>query len=143
MSGGVTLFLFIVSLVFCAAITGLLLWLLHRSLTANRRHAARRPVSYLLPVFLSLIVVWFTAAQTVPRMLDAVALAGQVSHTEEIILDQDDIRWLSFRHNDQIFHYNRWQMMPEAGKRYRMRFTPYSLSVLRLEEVIDVASTQR
>jgi hypothetical protein len=73
-------------------------------------------VSYLLPVFLSLIVVWFTgSADCAHACLMRLPWPDRSVITEVIILDQDDIRWLSFRHNDQIFHYNRWQMMPEAG----------------------------
>ena len=131
------MFLYISSLVFCSAVSGLLFGFLRRALFANWRQTGKRPIGYLLPVFLSLLLVWFTATQTLPRLLDLVSLAGRANFTEEIELSEQDIHWLTIRYNGQTYLYNRWQLSPEPGIRFRMRYTAYSRSVLALEEIVD------
>ena len=115
-----------------------------RSLDRNYGRRNKRPISYLAPVFLSLILIYFTIDFTAPRLFDLVTLISGNYEVEEIRLTDGQIHWASLEIDENLYLYNRFQYKPEPGTPYRLTALPNSRHVVRLEPVAsntDVGGT--
>lgn len=106
-----------------------------RSLDRNYGRRNKRPISYLAPVFLSLILIYFTIDFTAPRLFDLVTLASGNYEVEEIRLTDDQIHWASLEIDGSPHLYNRFQYKPEPGTTYRLTALPNSRHVVKLDPV--------
>ncbi len=131
--------LFIVSLVISLIVSVLLLLMFFHCLRINWKQKNRRPISYLAPSVLVVILILFTVTQMIPRLLDVVQIVGSSVMIEEIELQEEDINWMTFDYQQQRYWYNRWSFDLEANTVYRVRFTPYSHYVLTVDEIAETS----
>jgi len=133
---------FLLSLVLSLAISGTLLAGLIRSLKINWERKNHRPISYLTPVLLTLVFLGLTLILTVPRLLDTVPLLAADYVIEEISPEQSDINWSTLNSGSRRFFFNQWQWQPEAGKSYRISYTPHSRYIVEMIEVAETAAVR-
>ena len=129
--------LFVVLLLAALIVSGLSLYLFFRGLKNNWHQKNKRPISYLAPVLLMIFLVAFSAAQTIPRLLDLAYLAGGTLQTEEMSFEQGDMGRLRFISNGrQYYFYNAdSELVPDQS--YRVSYTPYSRHVIRLVNLAE------
>lgn len=113
---------------------------LWRGIKVNRKRKNQRPISYLLPVLLTLGLVWVAATQALPRTLDSIVLFSGGLPSEEVSLSEEQIGSFRIEHQDQRYRYNRWQFEFSSGQAYRMTYTPYSRHVIDIEEISEIAA---
>lgn len=118
-----------------------LLVLLLKSLNKNWRRKNRLPAGYLTPVILTIAFTWFSVTQTIPRLIDLPLIISGRTISEEMVFSEDDIGWMSIENNEQRFIYYRWQFSPQADITYRVRYTPYSLSIIGMQEISETIPT--
>jgi hypothetical protein len=134
---------FALSLALSLVISGTLLAGLVKSLQINWARKNRRPVSFLTPVILTGLFILLSLYLTVPRLLDTVSMASGSYIIEEISLSNGDIGWNSLNSGQRSFFYNQWRFHPATGKTYRVSFTPHSLYIVSMSEVMDTSESQK
>lgn len=120
--------------------TGVLYWAFSRSLECNASRRNRRPISYLAPVFLSLLMVLFAIGFAAPRLQDLVSLASGNLQVQEIELGPQQIGLLTIEIDSKNYCYNRLEVKPLPATPYRMTALPYSRHVLRLEPIAEITT---
>lgn len=133
---------FALTLLICLVLSGTLLVGLIISLKINWARQNRRPISFLMPVFLTIVFMLTTLYLTVPRLLDSVFLLNNNYSIEEIHIEDGDIGWNSLTDGTRVFFYNQAKFHPESGKNYRISYTPHSLYIVSMTEVIETVESQ-
>ena len=133
---------FALTLLISLVLSGTLLAGLIISLKINWARQNRRPISFLMPVFLMIVFMLTTLYLTVPRLLDSVYLLNNNYSIEEIQISNGDIGWNSLTDGTRVFFYNQTRFHPENGKTYRISYTPNSLYIVSMTEVIETGESQ-
>lgn len=133
---------FALTLLVSLILSGTLLAGLIISLQINWARQNRRPISFLMPVILMAVFMLTTLYLTVPRSLDTVSLLTNNYAIEEISVDSGDIGWNSLTDGTRVFFYNQDRFHPEGGKTYRISYTPHSLYIVGMTEVIETGESQ-
>jgi hypothetical protein len=115
--------------------TAVIACLFGRSLDRNHNRRNRRPISYLMPVFLSLLLILFSARFTAPRLFDLVTLISGKYQVNDVLLTEKQIHWGSLEIDGQPYYYNRFQYKPQPEIRYRLTTLPNSHHVILLEQI--------
>ena len=131
--------LYIVSLIISLIVSVVLFSLFFHSLRLNWKQKNRRPISYLAPVILVAALIVFSVTQMIPRLLDLIPLVGSTLAIEEIVLQDEDINWISFEYQQNRYWYNRWTFDLETDTAYRISYTPFSHYVLTIDEMAETA----
>jgi hypothetical protein len=134
---------FAFTLALSLVISGTFLAGLVKSLQINWARKNRRPASFLTPVILTGAFVLLSISLTVPRLLDIVSLASGSYIIEEISLVEGDIGWNTLKTDHRNFFYNQWQFHPAIGNSYRISYTPHSMYIVSMSEVMDTSENQR
>ena len=125
---------FIVNLILSLTISGAMLAGLIKSLRINWERRNRRPIGYLTPVLLMAAFILLSTYLTAPRLLDTVAMVTHDYETETVTLQRENISWSSLDTKDKRFYFNQWQHHPEAGKTYKITYTPHSRYIVDMNE---------
>lgn len=128
---------FLINLMLCGSLSACLFWLLIRRLKVNWERKNRHPLSYLMPVALTLVLTVFTVGLTVPRLIDTVNILTQTYQIEEVTLAEDDIGWNTLQIAGQTYYYNQWKYEPLPGTLYRITSTPLSRQIMGIIPVSD------
>lgn len=129
------MFLYIVSLVIGLFGTAALSYAFCRSLDRNYGRRNKRPISYLAPVFLSLLLIYFSVDYTMPRLFDLIPLIAKDYEVLEVTADEEEIRWTALLIDGKPYYYNRFQYKPVAATPYRLTALPNSRHVIALDKV--------
>ena len=132
--------LFLFSLAFSLLMTATLIALLCRSLGVNWDRKNRRPLSYLTPVLLTVVLLYLSITQTLPRLLDTVAVIAKTCTVEEVNIQAADIHWNVLQNGARKFYYNQRQYTLTAGRTYRISYTPRSHYIIEVTEVAETAT---
>lgn len=133
---------FIINLAVSISLTLIILVFLGRSLSVNWDMRNRRPLSYLLPVFLTGVLIYFSLTQSVPRLLDTVAMISDTCPTDEISLAQDNHDSRIALPDGQVLHYSRLQFTFAAGKTYQITYTPNSHYIIEVTEIVESSALE-
>lgn len=133
---------FALTLLISLILSGTLLVGLIISLRINWARQNRRPISFLMPVLLMIIFMLITLYLTVPRLLDTVSLLDNNYMIEEIRIDEGDIGWSRLTDGPRVFFYNQQRFHFENDKTYRISYTPHSLYIVNMTEVIEAGESQ-
>ncbi len=133
--GVMGLLLFFMSLATSLVLTGAVLLLLTKCLTVNWERKNRHPVSYLMPVVLTVILLYLSLSMTVPRLLDAMSVAAQTFTIEEVDLTDEVIGRMTLQTSGRTLHYNPRQFSFESGQSIRLKYTPRSRFIFEVTEI--------
>jgi hypothetical protein len=137
-------FFFVLSLVLSLVLTGALLAVLMHSLQVNRERRNHRPISYLNPVFMTLVFITVVVYLAIPQLLDLVSTIEGAYVIQEVHISQGDLGWNSFHDGQQRYVYNRWQFKLVPGRTYRMTSTPHGRFVIDVTEIAEsISASQR
>jgi len=128
---------FLFSLAVSLLVTGILVALLGKSLIVNWERKNRRPLSYLTPVLLTLVLLYISMTQAVPRVLDVVTIFANTCTVEEVVARQEGIHWQSLDVGGRKFYYNQWQYQFNHGRTYRISYTPRSHYIIEVTEIVE------
>ncbi|NLO36129.1 MAG: hypothetical protein GX112_07235 [Clostridiaceae bacterium] len=81
------MFFYLLSLAACLILTISVAMILTRCLTVNWERKNKHPLSYLLPVALTVVLLYVSLTLTVPTLLDSVAIVNDTLTVEEITVD--------------------------------------------------------
>ncbi|MDD2534248.1 MAG: hypothetical protein PHC86_06070 [Eubacteriales bacterium] len=134
--------LFFWSLILCILMTGIILIFLIQALRVNRERKNRHPISFLLPVALTIVFLYLSINLTIPRFLDLVNLLSKTYSIEEIEVPENGLGWNTLLTADHRYFYNQWEIELEDGKKYRIEYTPRSYYLVRatLVETLEVST---
>jgi len=135
------LLFFLISLIVSLLLTLIVLGLLGRSLSVNWEMRNRKPIGYLMPVLLMLILIYLSLTQSVPRLLDTVAVLSRTCPIEEILVEDDDSRQISLP-GGQKLAYSRLQYEFLPGRSYLVTYTPKSFYVIEVTEIAESAARE-
>lgn len=133
---------FMINLAVSIGLTLLILVFLSRSLSVNWDMRNRRPLGYLMPVFLTAVLIFFCLTQSVPRLLDTVAVISDICPTDEINLAQDKQDSRIALPDGQVLHYSRLQFTFAAGKTYQITYTPNSHFIIEVTEIVESSALE-
>ena len=129
--------LFIVCLRIGVVGTGALYLVFSHSLERNNSRRNKRAISYLAPVFLSIVLILFAAFFTMPRLQDLVFLLSGNLEMQEVELTAGKIHWLTIEIEDKNYIYNRLQYELQPGKDYQITALPNSRHIISLEPIAE------
>ncbi len=126
---------FIFSLAAALILTVVILLLLSRSLQVNWERKNRHPASYLMPVVLTVILLYLSLGLTLPCLLDLICLADGSCPLEEIYRAELELTKTTLSSNDKTWHYNPWQFSFSDTGAYRIQYTKRSHFILAVTEL--------
>lgn len=132
---------FLISLIVSLLLTLIVLGLLGRSLSVNWEMRNRKPIGYLTPVLLMLLLIYLCLTQSVPRLLDTVAVLSRTCPVEEILAADDGSRRISLPDGRKLA-YSRLQFEFIAGRSYLITYTPKSYYVIEVTEIAESAARE-
>ncbi|MDD4138740.1 MAG: hypothetical protein GX821_09800 [Clostridiaceae bacterium] len=131
------MFFYLFSLVVCLTLTLAVAMVLTRCLTVNWERKNRHPFSYLLPVALTVVLLYVSLTLTVPTALDFVAIANDTLTVEEIAVDGSTLKRFSLVVHGRTLYVNPWQFKLEPGQVVRVAYTPRSRFILEVIEIVQ------
>ena len=132
---------FMISLAVSLLLTLIVLGLLGRSLSVNWEMRNRKPIGYLMPVLLMLILIYLSLTQSVPRLLDTVAILARTCPAEEIKVDDENGRMLALPDGQRLI-YSRLQYTFAASRSYLITYTPKSHYIIEVTEIAESAARE-
>lgn len=126
---------FMMSLVISVFLTAIILVILAKSLTVNWERKNRHQLSYLLPVVLTVVLLYVSLTMAVPRLLDSVAVLSKACPVEEIHAEAGTIGSMTIQAGERTLHYNPWQFKFTDGQSFRVMYTPRSRFILEVTEI--------
>jgi len=132
---------FFVSLIVGIFGTAVLFYAFGRSIDRNHKRRNKRPIGYLAPVFLSLLLLGFSIVYTAPRLFDLVTLFSGNYMTNDVKLTNSQISWSSLIIEGQPYYYNPLQYKPQPATRYRLTTLPNSHHVISMEPIAENVAT--
>ena len=126
---------FILSLLISVLLTAVIVVILTKTLVVNWERKNRHPLSFLMPVVLTVILLYVSVTLTVPCLLDSVAVVAKTCTLEEITLEQGAVGQMTVQAGERSLHYNPWQFKFAAGKSFRVLYTPRSHFILEVTEI--------
>ncbi|MGI6298878.1 MAG: hypothetical protein ACOX1T_06860 [Saccharofermentanales bacterium] len=129
--------LFIICLLIGVVGTGALYLAFSHSLERNNLRRNKRAISYLAPVFLSIVLILVTAFFTMPRLQDLVFLLSGNFEMQKVELTASNIRWLTIEIDDKNYIYNKLQYELQPGTSYQITALPNSRHIIRLEPIAE------
>lgn len=132
---------FMISLAVSLLLTLIVLGLLGRSLSVNWDMRNRKPIGYLMPVLLMLILIYLSLTQTVPRLLDTVAILSRTCPAEEIRVEYESGRLVGLPDGQRLV-YSRLQYTFTTGRSYMITYTPKSYYIIEVTEIAESAARE-
>jgi hypothetical protein len=129
------LLFFILNLVISVILTAVIMVILAKSLTVNWERKNRHPFSYLMPVVLTVVLLYVSLTMTVPRLLDSVAVATKACTVEEVHTEPGTIGSMTIQAGERVLHFNPWQFKFTTGQSFRVTYTPRSRFILEVTEI--------
>lgn len=126
---------FILSLLISVILTTVIVTILTKTLTVNWERKNRHPLSFLMPVVLTVILLYLSVTLTVPCLLDSVAVVAKTCILEEITLEQGAVGQMTVQVGERLLHYNPRQFKFAAGRSFRVLYTPRSHFILEVTEI--------
>ena len=126
---------FILSLLISVILTIMIAVMLTKTLTVNWERKNRHPLSFLMPVVLTVILLYVSVTLTVPCLLDSVAVVAKTCTLEEITLEQGAVGQMTVQAGERILHYNPQQFKFTGGQSFRVLYTPRSHFILEVTEI--------
>ena len=131
------LFFYLLSLAACLILTISVAMILTRCLTVNWERKNKHPLSYLLPVALTVVLLYVSLTLTVPTLLDSVAIVNDTLTVEEITVDGSALQRFSLVVHGRTLHVNPWQYPLTPGQTVRVAYTPRSRFILEVIEIVQ------
>jgi hypothetical protein len=131
------LFFFLSGLILSICTSSALFIGLLKALQINWERRNRRPISYLSPVLLTVVLLVLTVSLAVPRLLDTVQLIAGSLEIDEIQVGAGDIGWNTLKDGKRRFTYSQWKYDVKPGHTYQITYTPRSHAILNMTEVVE------
>jgi predicted PurR-regulated permease PerM len=122
-------------------LTGAVLALLIRRLVINWERKNSRPLSYLLPVLLTVVLLYLSLTIAVPRLLDTVDVLAGACPTEEMVITAEDVHFGSLQNSERVFFFYPWRSDQLAGTTCRVTYTPRSKFIIEVTQIDQTTRT--
>jgi hypothetical protein len=117
-------------------LVSVIIMLLSRSIKVNWERKNKHPMSYVLPVILTVILLYCSLNLAVPQLLDGVDVIEKNCVMEEIQVDDSvNIGRSTIETKERILFYGPWQFDFQVGQGYRITYTPRSRMIIEVNEI--------
>ena len=117
-----------------------LLALLVIALRSNWNHANKLKISFIMPLFLVLAIIYFSATQLIPRSFDLLQLAGRQYGVAEIDMQAVHLGRSSLIADGRAYYFMPGTFEADSQGRYQILFTPgmrFVIHVTTLGDALD------
>lgn len=114
----------------------LLLWLLIKRLAVNNNKANRVAALYLLPVFITIVLVLVTVFLVYPRVMDIPYIVADNFELIETDVEQTMLERSGLVVNGRHMFMPK-RVQPKPGTSVRLYVTPYSSYVMRMDLLVE------
>lgn len=117
-------------------LVSVIIMLLSRSIKVNWERKNKHPLSYILPVILTVVLLYCSLNLAVPQLLDGVNVLEKNCVMEEIQIDDTmTIGRSTVKTKERTLFYGPWQFDFQAGQKYRITYTPRSRMIIEVTEI--------
>ena len=127
--------LYLLSLFASLILTSVVIMLLTKCLTVNWERKNRHRFSYVMPVILTVILLYLSLTLTMPRLLDSLAVLTDQCPVEEVHMADASIGSMTLQIGDRVLHYNPRQFTFLAEQTVRLKYTPRSRFILEVKVI--------
>jgi hypothetical protein len=117
---------FIINLIAHLAVSVLLLLIIMRFVSNNRQHKNKKGISFLLPVFVTVIFLMQVMSFSVPRVLDSVSIIKKSYNTVTGRVESVGFLNNSILVDGKTYYYNPFLYNPREGDLLEISYTPYA-----------------